>query len=128
MPAIRGDSKKLFHALSYLLDNAIKFSPEGSTISIAACQERGRLCISIRDNGIGIPEENISRIFGEFYQGDSSLTRNYSGVGLGLNICQRIINCHNGNIRVESKINEGSTFHIDLPLMIPEDNLFYQAD
>ncbi len=128
MPSIMGDSKKLFHALSYLLDNAIKFSPAGSTISISARQEQGRLCISIRDNGIGILKEDISRVFEEFYQADSSLTRNYSGVGLGLNICQRIINCHNGNIRVESRMNEGSTFHIDLPLMIPEDNLFYQAD
>jgi signal transduction histidine kinase len=128
MPVIRGDSKKLFHALSYLLDNAIKFSPQGSTISISAQQKEGRLFLSIRDNGVGIPEENISKIFDDFYQGDSSLTRKYSGMGLGLNICQRIINCHKGNIRVESRLNEGSTFHIDLPLMLPEDNAFYQAE
>ena len=127
MPVIHGDSKKLFHALSYLLDNAIKFSPEGSTISITARQEDGRLYLSIRDNGVGIAEENISRIFDDFYQGDSSLIRKYSGMGLGLNICQRIINCHKGNIRVESRINEGSTFHIDLPLIIPEENVFFQA-
>jgi signal transduction histidine kinase len=128
MPFIRGDSKKLFHALSYLLDNAIKFSPQGSTISISARHEDDRLYLSIRDNGVGIPEENISRIFEEFYQGDSSLTRKYSGMGLGLNICQRIINCHKGNIRVESRINQGSTFHIDLPLMNPESNVFFEAE
>jgi signal transduction histidine kinase len=114
--------------LSYLLDNAIKFSPQGSTISISAKQEEDRLYLSIRDNGVGIAEENIPRIFEEFYQNDSSLTRKYSGMGLGLNICQRIINCHKGNIRVESRINEGSTFHIDLPLIVSEDNVFYQAE
>jgi signal transduction histidine kinase len=128
MPVIHGDSKKLFHALSYLLDNAIKFSPQGSTISISAKQEEDRLYLSIRDNGVGIAEENIPWIFEEFYQNDSSLTRKYSGMGLGLNICQRIINCHKGNIRVESRINEGSTFHIDLPLIVSEDNVFYQAE
>lgn len=128
MPVIHGDGKKLFHALSYLLDNAIKFSPRGSTISISARKEDDRVCLCIRDNGVGIPEDKLPYIFEAFYQGDSPLTRTQSGIGLGLNICQRIIHCHNGNIRVESRKNEGSAFHIDLPLIAPEDRLIYQAE
>ncbi|WMW23147.1 PocR ligand-binding domain-containing protein [Methanolobus mangrovi] len=116
VPMIHGDSKKLYQALFHLLDNAIKFSPQGSTIAISVTEADGRLYLSMKDNGIGIVEEQLSCIFEGFYQVDSSLTRKYPGVGLGLNICQRIIERHEGTIRVESKVNEGSTFHIGFPI------------
>ncbi|WP_292469326.1 ATP-binding protein [Methanolobus sp.] len=112
---IHGDRKKLFQALSYLLDNSIKFSPSGSTIILSVTETDDRLYVSIEDKGVGIIEEHLSRIFESFNQGDCSITRKYPGVGLGLNICRRIIQHHEGDIRVESKANEGSTFHIGLP-------------
>jgi Signal transduction histidine kinase len=116
VPMIHGDSKKLYQALFHLLDNAIKFSPQESTITISVTEADGRLCLSMKDNGIGIVEEQLSCIFEGFYQVDSSLTRKYSGMGLGLNVCQRIIERHEGTIRVESKVNGGSTFHLDFPI------------
>ncbi|WP_340818010.1 HAMP domain-containing sensor histidine kinase [Methanolobus sp. WCC4] len=116
VPFIHGDSKKLLQALVHLLDNAIKFSPAGSTITISVAESDDRLLLSVQDRGIGIFEDKICHIFDDFYQGDGTLTRKYPGVGLGLNICQRIIQRHDGNIRVESKVDEGSTFHIDLPI------------
>lgn len=113
---IRGDSKKLFQALIHLLDNAIKFSPSGSTITISVTESDDRLILSVQDRGIGIVEERLSCIFDSFYQADGSLTRKYPGIGLGLSICQSIIEQHEGRLHVESKVNEGSTFHIDLPI------------
>ncbi|MEZ5336532.1 MAG: ATP-binding protein [Methanolobus sp.] len=116
VPIIHGDGRKLSKALIHLLDNAIKFSPAGSNIFLTVTEKDDCLSLSIKDAGIGIIQEHLSCIFDGFYQGDTSLTRKYPGVELGLNICEHIVRKHDGSIRVESKVNEGSTFHIDLPI------------
>lgn len=96
-----------------LLDNAIKFSPDGETIKIRIVKKVDGLLFTIKDNGQGMSEETVSHIFDKFYQGDQSHTN--IGNGLGLPIAKRIIDLHNGHISVYSDKNNGTSFHLDLP-------------
>jgi len=114
-PAIEADRMRLEQVFSNLVDNAIKFTPAGGSVTIAG-QERGesvRLCVA--DTGIGVPEEERERIFDSFYQVDSGSTRPYRGTGLGLTICKHIIEQHQGRIWVEGNAGAGATFVFDLP-------------
>jgi PAS domain S-box-containing protein len=110
---INGDKERLLQVFSNILDNAIKFTIKGE-IRISAEEEAGNIHIKVIDTGIGIPEEDLLRIFDKFYQVESSGTRKYEGAGLGLWISKNIIEAHGGRIWAESK-NRGSTFHILLP-------------
>ncbi len=114
---VLGDRAKLQRAVANLLDNAIKYTPSGGTVtaSIGADAERAR--IDIADTGIGIDEKNIPRIFDRFYRCDES--RSSSGSGLGLSLAQAIIRAHGGGISVKSGIDEGSVFSVSLPLHYP---------
>ncbi len=118
-----GDPVRLRHALLHLLSNAIKFTHHGRiTLHVDQAAQPtppGTLCITIADTGIGIPEELHKTIFDPFIQADSSLSRPYGGSGLGLAITKRIIELMGGIIQVTSKVNEGSTFVITLPMEIP---------
>lgn len=97
-----------------LLNNAIKFTPEGGEINVSMSAEDNFICVSVRDNGIGMSAEVASHIFEKYYQGDSShATR---GNGLGLSIVRRIVTLSGGDVRVESKEGEGSAFIVKLPL------------
>ncbi|MDW7733199.1 MAG: PAS domain S-box protein [Methanolobus sp.] len=116
LPAIKGDRDKLTDVLMNLIDNALKFTPRGGKINIGAYLDGGSLHVYVSDSGIGIPEDKISNLFERFYQVDSSIKRRYGGTGLGLYICKKIIEDHEGKIWAESKEGEGSTFHILLPL------------
>ena len=116
LPPIRGDKDKLTDVMINLIDNAIKFTPQGGRIDVGAEVDDGSLHIYVRDTGIGIPEDKISNLFQRFYQVDASVKRRYGGTGLGLYICKKIIEDHEGNIWVKSQEGEGSTFHILLPL------------
>jgi signal transduction histidine kinase len=114
---IEVDNEKFSQILQQLLDNAIKFSKaEGGVIKITALKTGNMAQFSISDNGIGIKEENMEKLFLVFQQLDSGLSRKYSGTGLGLSISKKLVELHGGNIRAESKYGEGSTFTFKIPI------------
>ncbi len=115
---INGDKERLLEVFTNLLDNAIKFTIKGE-IRISAEEEAENIHIKVTDTGIGIPQENLSKIFDKFYLVESSSTRKYEGAGLGLWISKNIVEAHGGRIWAESK-NRGSTFHILLPKSVKE--------
>ncbi|MCK4545973.1 MAG: GAF domain-containing protein [Candidatus Eisenbacteria sp.] len=98
-----------------LLRNAVKFTPPGGTIRVRVEGDEKGALLEVRDTGIGISRENLGRVFDRFYQTDSSSTREYGGVGLGLSICRSIVGRHGGRIWAESKEGEGSSFMVWLP-------------
>ena len=111
---IEGNASLLQQVWINLLNNAIKFTPEGGEINVSMSAEDNFICVSVRDNGIGMSAEVASHIFEKYYQGDSShATR---GNGLGLSIVRRIVTLSGGDVRVESKEGEGSAFIVKLPL------------
>jgi PAS domain S-box-containing protein len=109
------DADRLIQTFTNLLDNAIKFSPKGSTIWFTASKRNGQILFQVRDCGRGIPEDKFDIIFERFQQVDASDTRNGEGTGLGLAICRSIIQQHGGQIWVESTLGKGSTFSFILP-------------
>ncbi len=115
LPAVRGDEDALVAVLLNLLDNALKYSQADRHICLRAFAEEGHVCFAVQDNGIGIPSRVTSKIFDRFYQVDQSLSRPGSGCGLGLSIVHYIISAHAGEVEVESRQGEGSTFTVRLP-------------
>jgi signal transduction histidine kinase/DNA-binding response OmpR family regulator len=118
LPAFPGDFTRLSQALHRLLDNACKFSPGSAAVTVSARvdSDEGAMCISVADQGIGVPPEEQERIFERFYQVDGGLTRRYSGTGLGLALVREIVEAHGGTVSVESEVGVGSTFTLHLPL------------
>jgi len=112
---ITADQIRFKQVLYNLLSNAVKFTDQG-VVTVSAATENDRLHLKITDTGIGIREEDMSRIFIEFSQVDASLTRRHEGTGLGLALAKRLVEAHRGRIWVESVFGEGSTFHVLLPL------------
>lgn len=108
----------IIQTLANLLSNAIKFSPDRSIIDLQADRQENEVLFQVRDQGRGIPPENLESIFGRFQQVDASDSREKGGTGLGLSICQSIIERHGGRIWAESTLGQGSTFYFTLP--IPE--------
>jgi signal transduction histidine kinase len=108
------------------MDNAVKFSPQGGTIHLEARgvdakageRRRRRVEVTISDEGIGIPPEDLPKIFSDFHQLDGSETRSYGGLGLGLAFVQRIVEAHGGRVTVESELDEGTTLTISLPAQV----------
>lgn len=114
---LRGNKKQLDTLLVILIDNAIKYSLESSSITIATSTEKRKLLVRIKDQGIGIGPDDLPRIFDRFYRADSARTRSGSGGnGLGLSIARQIAMKHGGTIHVASKLKQGSTFTLELPL------------
>jgi PAS domain S-box-containing protein len=116
MEPVQGDGKALAEAIDKLLDNALKFGASGGQVAITVEDPGGpTLQVSIRDQGIGIPENEHQKIFQRFYQVDGSSTRRFGGTGLGLAIARTIIEGHSGRIDVQSKPGAGATFVVTLP-------------
>jgi signal transduction histidine kinase len=115
---VNGNIDRLKQMLLNLLDNAIKFTPEGGSVTLSLHQQDADAVIEISDTGIGIAPEEVSRVFDRFYQSDPSRTNNDKGTGfgLGLSIAQWIVNAHNGAISVESEVGKGTTFRICIPV------------
>lgn len=109
------DARRIRQVLLNVFSNAVKFSPEGATIAVAASVMDGNAIIRITDSGPGIAPDQQERIFEPFIQIDSGLRRSFEGLGLGLAICRSIVAHHGGTIRVESELGHGSTFVIALP-------------
>lgn len=116
LPKVKADYQQLWHALHNLVHNAIKFNMEGGGIIIEARWEEDMVGISINDTGIGIPKDKLDKIFKRFYQLDSSATRHYGGVGMGLAIVKEKVEAYSGVITVESGLGAGSRFCLMLPI------------
>jgi len=112
---IQGDRDKIEQVLVNLIDNAIKYSNEAGQIKIYILEHQNEITITIQDNGIGIPEEDIDRVFERFYRVDKARSRELGGTGLGLGIAKHIVLAHNGQIRIESEINKGTKVFVKLP-------------
>jgi two-component system, OmpR family, phosphate regulon sensor histidine kinase PhoR len=110
------DSEAVSQILSNLLDNAIKYTPAGGQITVGARQAGRMVEFFVRDSGIGIPEEDLPRLFERFYRVDKARSRELGGTGLGLSIVKHLVAAHNGTARVESVVQHGSTFLFTLPM------------
>jgi signal transduction histidine kinase len=110
------DRRRIEQLVENLVENAKKYSPEATPVSVAVWQEDGEAHISVRDRGIGIPPADLPRIFERFSRASNVDDRKFHGMGLGLYICRGIVEEHGGRIWAESEIGKGSTFHVALPL------------
>ena len=109
------DPQALVQILTNLLDNAIKYSEPGAKIEVRVQEERTRVRVSVQDDGIGIPEEDRARIFERFYRVDRARSRQMGGTGLGLSIVRHLVQAQGGEISVQSRLGEGTTFSFGLP-------------
>jgi heavy metal sensor kinase len=113
---IVGDKDRLRQLFLNLVDNAIKYTPEGGRVTLTARHQNGSALFQVHDTGIGIPPEEIEKIFDRFYRVDKARSREQGGTGLGLSIAKWIAELHRGTISVTSEVNKGSTFTVTLPL------------
>jgi signal transduction histidine kinase len=121
LPAVAGDERLLRRSIEEVLDNAVKFSPEGGAITleanVASDSNDGRMLeVSVSDEGIGIPPDDLPHIFSDFHQIDASETRSFGGLGLGLALVHRIVSAHQGEVRVESELDRGTRLTIAVPV------------
>lgn len=117
LPLINVEPDRIRQILVNLLTNAHEYSPEGASIAVAARPVGAEVEISVSDNGQGIPEDQIGRIFDRFTRGDAGLTQRVGGTGLGLAISKSLAELHGGSIAVESTLGAGSTFRVRLPIV-----------
>ncbi len=115
LPPVRADRDRVNQVLDNLIGNAIKFSPNGGSITVQLEEANDMVQVSVSDTGIGIPPDQTERIFERFYQVDGSATRQFGGAGLGLAIVKRIVEAHGGHIWAKSQVDHGSTFLFTLP-------------
>jgi len=116
LPTVIGNADYLERAVSNLVDNASKYTPEGGRIDVTASIDDTHVCVEVADDGIGIPAEDLPRIFERFYRVDRSRSRDMGGTGLGLSIVKHIAQSHGGTIDVCSAVAAGSTFRLRLPI------------
>jgi signal transduction histidine kinase len=112
---LRGDEDKLRQVLVNLIENAVKYSPDGGTVTVGLSAENGRARIEVRDLGLGIPESDHERVFEKFTRLDPGLSRGVGGTGLGLYIARELVERMGGAIAVASALGTGSTFAVELP-------------
>jgi len=112
---VGADPEKLGQVFINLLDNAVKFSVENARVELSAVELPGSVKVMVKDNGIGIPQEHLSRVFERFYRADKARSREMGGTGLGLSIVKHVIDLHGGSVGVESAEGRGSTFWFTIP-------------
>ena len=115
LPPVRGDEERLDQLLLNLLHNAIKFSPDGGEVAVAADEHPDAVVVSVSDHGLGIPARDQGRVFERFYKVDRARQRGQGGTGLGLAIARHIAEAHGGDIWLESVEGKGATFSFSLP-------------
>jgi two-component system sensor histidine kinase SenX3 len=114
---VQGDRAQILMAIHNLIENAINYSPDGTKVAVALRSSDGLCEISVSDQGIGIPERDLERIFERFYRVDPARSRQTGGTGLGLSIVKHVVQNHGGDVSVWSVEGAGSTFTIRLPMM-----------
>ena len=115
LPLILGNPAHLRQVVDNLLGNAAKFTPAGGAVTVRLRQHGDNIVLEVTDTGIGIPPDQVDRIFDRFYQVDGSMSRRYGGTGLGLSLVKEIVEAHAGAVSVESAPGKGSTFTVRLP-------------
>jgi two-component system phosphate regulon sensor histidine kinase PhoR len=118
---VRADAEALREAVDNLLDNAIKYTPEGGRIQVRLLARADQVAIEVEDTGVGIEPQHLDRIFERFYRVDKARSRELGGTGLGLSIVKHVVLSHGGKVSVESTPGRGSTFRIELPAYHGED-------
>ena len=109
-----GEEELMNQVWMNLIDNAVKFTPEGGKITVMAVKTKEQISVTVEDDGIGMSEETMNHVFEQFYRGDTE--NRYEGSGLGLSLVQRIVSLHGGSVLVESVQGSGSIFMVTLPL------------
>ncbi|NLW64941.1 MAG: cell wall metabolism sensor histidine kinase WalK [Clostridiales bacterium] len=122
LPEIVGDNARIEQVLINMVSNAVKYTRDGGRISITAGANADAVWISVRDNGIGIPTEDVPKVFDRFYRVDKARSRESGGTGLGLSIAKEIVTRHNGTIALDSKIGKGTTITVTFPVEGPHEN------
>jgi len=115
VPSVAADRDRVRQVLVNLVENAIKYSPDGGLVEVGVEETEGTVCFRVKDEGLGIPADEQARIFEKFYRLDPEMTRGIGGTGLGLYICSELLERMDGRIWVESKEGAGSTFSFELP-------------
>ena len=115
-PAIRGDEERLHQALSNLISNAIKYSPDGGAVTISGSVPQREVVVTVTDCGAGLPTGELERVFDRFHRASTTATTNAQGAGLGLYLTRAVIEAHHGRIWVDSNPGQGAAFHFSLPL------------
>jgi signal transduction histidine kinase len=110
---VAGDRARLEQVAANLIDNAIKYTAAGGRVDVAVRRDNGSAILEVRDTGVGIPADEISRIWDRLFRGDSSRTER--GLGLGLSFVKAIVTAHGGTVDVSSEPGRGSTFTVRLP-------------
>ncbi|MCB0764266.1 MAG: HAMP domain-containing histidine kinase, partial [Flavobacteriales bacterium] len=113
---VNGDRVHLVNALANLVDNALKYGPDGTTIHLRTRNAGGAILLSVQDHGIGIDKDDLKHVFERFYRVHTGNVHDVKGFGLGLHYVRAIVQAHNGDVRAQSEPGEGSTFTISLPL------------
>lgn len=117
LPAIEADRDRLVQVVTNLVSNAVKYSPQGGTVRLRTWLEGDTVRLSVSDEGIGIPADQLGKVFERFTRVESKAMRDIQGTGLGLPIVQQIVELHGGRVWVESVLGSGSTFHVTLPVV-----------
>ena len=115
-PVILTEASNMQKLFSNLINNALKYSPDGGVILVKILNDGENVTISITDSGIGITAEEANQVFEPFYRADNSLTRKFSGIGLGLSLCKKIVEIYNGSIWCEPAVVQGTAFYVTLPV------------
>jgi PAS domain S-box-containing protein len=119
LPLAMGDRDRVVQVVTNLVSNAHKYTQAGGQIRVLAQREQDFVRVAVKDNGMGIPDEDIPKLFTRFFRVDSSLTREIGGTGLGLSIVKSIVELQGGSVSVESELGSGSTFAFTLPVAAP---------
>lgn len=114
---VEGDSHALHRLFLILIDNAVKYTPSGGSITVRLLRNDDSVVAEFRDTGIGINADDLPNIFDRFYRADKARSREFGGVGLGLSIARWVADAHRGSIEVQSAAGTGSIFRVRLPLL-----------
>ena len=115
LPALSVDRERVHQVLFNLVDNAVRFTPEGGHVTVSARRRNGSVEVAVSDTGAGIPSEHLPRLFERFYRADPARARGDGGTGIGLAIARSVVEAHGGQIKAESEPGHGSVFTFDLP-------------
>jgi signal transduction histidine kinase len=117
LPSVEADRERVHQVLFNLLDNAVRFTPSGGSVTVSAERHDGSVEVRVADTGVGIPAEHLPRLFERFYRADPSRSREDGGTGIGLAIARSVVEAHGGHINAESEPGVGSVFTFDLPVV-----------
>jgi signal transduction histidine kinase len=116
LPSVEADRERVHQVLFNLLDNAVRFTPSGGSVTVSADRHDGSVEVRVADTGVGIPAEHLPRLFERFYRADPSRSREDGGTGIGLAIARSVVEAHGGHINAQSEPGVGSVFTFDLPV------------